>query len=265
MDATPTAQRRDRRRGAGLRLLRRVAPGVHRIEHAYVNCYLIEDGGAVTIVDAAFPSTWRRMPQILEATGHSLGDVEALVITHAHFDHMGFAAAAAAELGVPVYVHPRDHALAQRPYTYRRERSPLWYPLRYPSGVPAILAMGLAGAFVVRGLEHVQELPDEGVLDVPGRPRVVFTPGHTFGHCALHLADRDALLTGDALVTLDPYKGQRGPQIVAGAATADSGMALDALDALERTGASIVLPGHGEPWRAGITAAVAAARAVGAT
>ena len=32
----------------------------------------------------------------------------------------------------------------------------------------------------------------------PGRPRVVFTPGHTYGHCALHLPDRDVLLTGDA-------------------------------------------------------------------
>jgi glyoxylase-like metal-dependent hydrolase (beta-lactamase superfamily II) len=33
-----------------------------------------------------------------------------------------------------------------------------------------------------------------GTLDVPGSPRVVFSPGHTYGHCALHLPDGDVLL-----------------------------------------------------------------------
>ena len=64
-------------------------------------------------------------------------------------------------------------------------------------------------------------------MPVPGRPVVVPSPGHTHGHCALHLPDRDVLISGDALVTLDPYTGRRGPRIIAGAATADSGLALD--------------------------------------
>lgn len=81
---------------------------------------------------------------------------------------------------------------------------------------------------------------------------------------AVHLADRDALLTGDALVTLDPYTGARGPQIVAGAATASSETALDSLDALAATGATTVLTGHGPGWRGGIAGAVAAARRRGA-
>ena len=108
-------------------------------------------------------------------------------------------------------------------------------------------------------------MPTSAVLDVPGRPTVVFSPGHTYGHCALFFPERDAIITGDALVTLDPYTAQTGAQIIAGAATADSEMALASLSALAATRARIVLPGHGEPWRAGIGAAVAAARAVGAS
>ena len=50
-----------------------------------------------------------------------------------------------------------------------------------------------------------------GTLPVPGSPTVVLSPGHTLGHCALHLPDRDVLLAGDALVTLDPYTGPHGP------------------------------------------------------
>jgi len=247
----------------GPRLFPNVAPGVHRVEHAFVNCYLVEEGRALTIVDTAFPSTWRRMPEILDALGHTPSDVAAVVLTHAHFDHLGFAAAALQQLNVPVYLHHGDRRLARNPYAYRRERPALLYPLLYPRGVPALLAMARAGAFWVKGVSEVHELPAQGVLDVPGRPHLVFTPGHTFGHCALHLPERDAVLTGDALVTLDPYKGQRGAQIVAGAATADSGMALLALDALAATGAGVVLPGHGEPWRDGVESAVAAARAAG--
>jgi glyoxylase-like metal-dependent hydrolase (beta-lactamase superfamily II) len=93
---------------------------------------------------------------------------------------------------------------------------------------------------------------------------VVRTPGHTDGHIGLHLPDRDAVLTGDALVTLDPYTGRTGPQIVAAAATADPAQALASLDALAATGARIVLPGHGAPTRHGIVAAARSARAVGA-
>jgi hypothetical protein len=56
-------------------------------------------------------------------------------------------------------------------------------------------------------------------------------------------------------VTLDPYTAHTGPRIIAGAATADSAMAL--------AWAGTVLPGHGEPWHEGITSAVDAARAAG--
>jgi glyoxylase-like metal-dependent hydrolase (beta-lactamase superfamily II) len=47
---------------------------------------------------------------------------------------------------------------------------------------------------------------------------------------------------------------------VAGAATADIDRNLASLDALAATGATTVLPGHGEPWHDGVAAAVDRAR-----
>lgn len=102
------------------------------------------------------------------------------------------------------------------------------------------------------------------MLDVPGRPRAVATPGHTFGHMALHVADRELLFAGDALVTKDPYSERRGPRLVARAATADSGQALRSLAAIEATGARILAPGHGDVWDRGAAEAVAHARRAGA-
>jgi glyoxylase-like metal-dependent hydrolase (beta-lactamase superfamily II) len=109
----------------------------------------------------------------------------------------------------------------------------------------------------------VRRLGDEGTLDVPGSPRILFTPGHTLGHVALHLPERDAVISGDALVTHDPYTDTRGPRVVARAATADSERALASLEPLANSGAGTLLPGHGEPWRDGAESAVREARRVG--
>jgi glyoxylase-like metal-dependent hydrolase (beta-lactamase superfamily II) len=243
--------------------LNQVAPGVHRLEHAYVNCYLIEDDDGVTLVDAAFPATWPLLLRALSALHRGPTDVKALVLTHAHFDHLGFARRVQKEWGVPVWAHAEEAYIAKHPYRYAHERSRVLYPIREPQVLPVLGTMVRAGALSVRGVAELRFFKPDDVLEVPGAPRVVFSPGHTFGHSALHFASRGALMTGDALVTFEPYTGAIGPRIVSGAATADSEQALRSLDALQQTGAGIVLPGHGAVWTDGIGSAVAAARAVG--
>lgn len=120
------------------------------------------------------------------------------------------------------------------------------------------------GAPRAKHVEQVSTFADGEVLEgVAGQPRVVFCPGHTFGHCALHLAGRDVLFTGDAIVTRNPYTGETGPRIVARAATADSARNLASLAALEAVPAQTVLTGHGEPWREGAARAAQLARAAG--
>lgn len=244
-------------------MLTRVAPGLHRLAHAGVSCYLVEDRGALTLVDAALPRTWGLLVRALTALGSGPDQVRAVVLTHAHFDHLGVAARAQREWGVPVLGHPAEQHIAAHPYSYAHEDARPPYAIRHPAAVPLLGAMVLAGALRVPPVEGLLAIAPGELLDVPGIPRVVFSPGHTAGHCALHLPDRDVLLTGDALVTVDPYTARTGPRIVAGAATADSALALESLGALEATGAAVLLPGHGDPWRGGAAAAVAEARRAG--
>ena len=243
------------------RLIRNVAPGISQLEHAHTNVFLVEDrvaggGRGVTLVDTGLPGTWRYLKDALSAIDRDIADLRAVVLTHAHFDHVGMARRLQEERGIPIWAHGREWYLAAHPYRYAHESSRLYYAARYPTALPVIGRMAAAGALRVRGVEALEDLSNRDELDVPGRPRLLFTPGHTYGHTALHFPDRDAVITGDALVTLDPYTGFEGPQIVSGAATADSAMALASLHDLAATGARLALPGHGDPWRDGIRSAV---------
>jgi glyoxylase-like metal-dependent hydrolase (beta-lactamase superfamily II) len=240
-----------------------VVDGVHRITDSYTNWYLVEEDGRLTVVDAGVPSSWDSLQAALARLQRTLGDVEAVVLTHAHFDHVGFAERARAELGVPVYVHENDVPLTAHPWRYDHERPRSAYFATQLKAAPIVATFLRHRAFWPPPVKEVVR-HEGGALPVPGAPRVVYTPGHTLGHCALHLPDRDAVIAGDAIVTLDPYTARRGPRLVARAATADVERNLRALDALAETGARTVLVGHGEPWTDGVESAVAKAREAGA-
>jgi glyoxylase-like metal-dependent hydrolase (beta-lactamase superfamily II) len=246
-----------------VRLERSVADGIHRVEDGYVNFYLVEGDDGLTVVDAAHPRSWSGLLLALDELGLPPSHVRALVLTHGHFDHVGFAERLRRELDVPVWVHAADAPLVRHPWSYQHERSRARY--LNPAFLRAFSSMGWHGALFVRGVREVRTYAAGEVLEVPGAPRAIHVPGHTAGECALHFADRDALITGDALVTYDPYTGRSGPRIVAGAATARSEDALHSLDALAATDAATVLPGHGDPWRGGVREAVARARVAGAS
>ena len=240
-----------------------VAPGIHRIEDAYTNWYLVEDDGRLTIVDAGVPASWNSLNFALDQLGRRREDIAAVVLTHAHFDHVGFAERARRELEVPVYVHENDVPLTRHPWRYDFERPRSLYFATQIQAMPIVAELVRTRAFWPRPIREVVRYTD-GTLPVPGSPQVVPTPGHTIGHCALHLPDRDAVIAGDAIVMLDPYTAKTGPRLVARAATADVERNLRSLDALAATGATTVLTGHGEPWTGGVAAAVEQARQAGA-
>lgn len=99
---------------------------------------------------------------------------------------MGFTDRARIELGVPLWVHEAEVPVAHHPWRYDHERSRLPYFVRYPRFIGIFAAMGAPGALRVKGAQQLNTYQSAQQLDVPGLPQVLFTPGHTHGHCSLH-------------------------------------------------------------------------------
>ena len=234
-----------------------IAPGVHRLATRYANWYLLEAGGRLTVLDAGLPGDWREFTEALSRLGHTPSDVDAVLITHHHPDHAGNAERLRAD-GARVLSHPADapYLRGEKKLSNRSVARFLWHPW-YAKYMVHLLKRGVTR---VPPITQLDALADGEVLDVPGRPRVIFCPGHTPGSCALLLEDQSLLFSGDALVTLDMTRGNTGPRIIRGPHTDDAQMALDSLDELAATKADTVLPGHGEPWPDGVAKAVELAR-----
>ncbi len=240
-----------------------VAPGVHRLGNELINLYLIEDGNRLTLVDAGLPGFRRGLDDFLRSRGRSVADIDAVILTHAHPDHVGIAESVRRDAPAPVFVHEHDAEMARTAKTGKRDGSLLPY-LRRPA-VYKLLVMGLRnGAARPVKIDPVSTFAG-GDLDVPGRPRAIPTPGHSPGHVVFHLPDRGVVFAGDALCSYNPLLGTSGPQLMPRAFATDAQQMLTSLAEIERLDAGVLLFGHGEPWTEGPAAAVARAREVGLT
>jgi len=243
--------------------LTEVAQRVHRLGTRFVSFYLVEDGGDLVLVDAGFPSYRRYLDDALRELGRMAADVQAVVLTHAHGDHVGFAEELRREADVPVLVHEGDRELATEGRQPKRERSMLPY-LRHLEAWRFLREFGRTGGRRFPHVAHVATFRDGDVLDVPGRPRAIHTPGHTRGHCVLHFPGHGVLFAGDQLCTLNPLTGSRGPQLLPASLAESSAQALESLARFEDVEATLLF-GHGDPWEGGVAAAVAEARRRGPT
>jgi glyoxylase-like metal-dependent hydrolase (beta-lactamase superfamily II) len=239
-------------------IVARIDDHVVRLGTWIVNWYLVADEDGVTVVDAAVPGYRPQLDSGLKELGRSRADVKAIVLTHAHADHVGCAEPLRAELDIPVYVHAADEELATSGKAFGKNDGSMLPYFRYPMAYRLLFELGRNGGAKPQKIAEVRTYVDGDELPVPGRLRAIHTPGHTDGHCAL--AAGDVLIAGDALCTLNPLTGKRGPQLMPSAFNRSTQQALESLDRLAAVQARVLVPGHCDPAHEPQTAADEARR-----
>ena len=235
-----------------------VAPGVFFARGTEVNFVLVRDGRDLTLIDSGWAGDTATVVAAVRTLGAQPQDVRAVLLTHAHLDHVGGARHLHEQHGVPTYTGPVEVAHARREYLEQAGPLDVARNLWRPGALAWTLRIARKGALKDVVLPHAQAFPREGALDLPGAPVPVATAGHTSGHTAYLLPAAGAVVTGDGLVTGHALLANRGPQVLP--AMFNHGDPLAGLDPLEDLDADLVLPGHGDPLRRPIGAAVAEAR-----
>jgi glyoxylase-like metal-dependent hydrolase (beta-lactamase superfamily II) len=218
--------------------MEKVTDGLYQVGKGY-QAFIIDGDEGVTLIDAGLPNKTEHILDGLTAIGRTLDDVEHVVITHAHIDHIGGLGVVASGSNADVMCSNEDAPAVRG----EEALSPPPVMVRFPF-LKILLKMFPAAEPV-----DVDRLVAGGdTLSLSGDLTVLATPGHTPGHLSF-LLDRSGgvMIVGDAASVNKKGKVVRGffnaptPQIdasIKAIATHDFAMAVFGHAPPLRTGAS---------------------------
>ncbi|MGI8506806.1 MAG: MBL fold metallo-hydrolase [Solirubrobacteraceae bacterium] len=141
------------------------------------NCYIVRAKGSDTAVMIDPGDEAPRLLEAIEALG--IERLEAILLTHTHFDHIGAVAPVTRATGATVYCPELETQVLANVMDY------------VPGGAGFGPFESYAADETVTGGE---------TLELAGLPfEVTFTPGHSPGHVSYALADQGVLFSGDVL------------------------------------------------------------------
>jgi glyoxylase-like metal-dependent hydrolase (beta-lactamase superfamily II) len=226
-----------------------IAAGVVGLRIVLVNVFAVASDSGWTLIDAGLQGSADR---IRDWARRHFGDAapNAIVLTHAHFDHIG----AIGTWDVPVYAHREE-----LPYI-TGERL---YPPPDPTVGGGLMAR-MASAYPRDPIDlggRVRGLPGDG--SVPGMDawRWIHTPGHTAGHVSLFRDADRTLIVGDAFCTTKQESllavATQRPELHGPPAyfTTDWDAARESVRKLAELEPAFIAPGHGQPMAGAETTA----------
>lgn len=215
-----------------------------------ITIFAIAGSAGTVLIDAGYrhPTCWESAREALARIGQPVERTAAVLITHNHPDHVGFASRIRDCSGARIVMHREDDFAHQD-----RERGGFLRQLREGlrlSGAPDDVVQEMYDAAVTVAV-HDESLELDEQVTGHGRElafgdvtiTAVHAPGHTYGH-TVYLDSRGVLFTGDTLMP-------EGPTQLAIVSRPDDDPLGDLLASLERIAAldaAIACPAHQYPY-----------------
>jgi glyoxylase-like metal-dependent hydrolase (beta-lactamase superfamily II) len=236
-----------------------VASGIFRLELPmpfelrHVNVYLLRDGDRYTLIDTGLQTQESRetLNRKLEEMNVPVERISRILITHIHPDHFGLASELRERARAELVIHRLEVALMEPRYARAEDLVHDVAEWLSKNGVPDAEAEFIKTAsLAAREFVSVVE-PDtllEGAERLPigdSELAVIWTPGHSPGHCCFYWPARRVLFSGDHLLPkISPNIGLH-PQ--SGADPLDDYLA--SLQRIRQLDLDLVVPAHGDPFR----------------
>ena len=215
---------------------------IHRLPVGMTNCYLIKERGLI-LVDAGMPRKAELLRKRLQAQSISPKDVSLIVLTHAHWDHIGSLSEWKKMTGCKVAVNHREKEWVEKALKPQPKVLSLWGVL---TGISSRM---MAAASRFNGTPVDVTLPDDGMSLEPFgiSGRALHTPGHTQGSMSVLLDTGDAfvgdLAMNGPLMRFGPGMPSLGD---------DSKIVKTSWRFLLDKGAKKIYPAHGNPFGADV-------------
>jgi glyoxylase-like metal-dependent hydrolase (beta-lactamase superfamily II) len=165
-----------------------VIPGVFQVTHRGANVLVIAEK-KITLIDTGLRESALQILEFIHQLGRSPEEIDLIILTHNHIDHMGGLAEIKKHTSAKVAVHIAD--IGKRlhpPAADSRYREPL-----------ARIKSQLHSVFSVLPDDVDIRLNGGETLDCLGGLEVIHTPGHTPGSISLYSKKHRILVTGDLI------------------------------------------------------------------
>jgi glyoxylase-like metal-dependent hydrolase (beta-lactamase superfamily II) len=212
---------------------------IHPISTGFVHMFLIK-GEQTVLIDAGMPGRMEQFIRGLALTNTRPEDINLLLITHGHYDHIGLAKKIVELSGAKTAIHQREVD---------------WVQLGEPPLPPGVTLLGKLLIGLMKWAPRITVpstrvdivLGDDGLtLDEYGIPgRVVYTPGHTMGSVSVLLENGDAIV-GDLAGSARYMQLKPGMPIFA----EQERLIKPSWKKLLDLGAQMIYPAHGKPFSA---------------
>ena len=229
-----------------------VSQGVWGMRILFVNVFMIEDisTGEWVLVDAGLKGSSNKIIKMAEDLFGKGSIPSAIILTHAHFDHVGALEAILQEWNVPVYAHKME-----MPYILGVSS----YPPPDPTAGGGLMTL-LSWTFPKDPIDispWAEELNEDGNIPFIKEWEFIHTPGHTPGHISLFRRADKVLIAGDAIVTTQQesvFSVMTQEKKICGPPryyTPDWPSAFQSVKKLSELNPKTIAAGHGKPFSGG--------------